>query len=74
MDTKQRSIAKAVIWQVIGLVSMTLVGFLITGSVQSGGAMALVNAASGLALYLAYERAWSRVSWGIQARSGSSGE
>lgn len=66
MDTKQRSIAKAVIWQGLGLLTMTLIGYLATGSAQSGGAMALANAAVGLTLYLAYERVWSRVRWGVR--------
>ncbi|MBZ0130497.1 MAG: DUF2061 domain-containing protein [Rhodobacteraceae bacterium] len=70
MDSKQRSIAKAVIWQAIGLISMTLIGFLITGSAWSGGALALVNAAIGLALYLAYELVWARIRWGIRLPTG----
>ncbi|MCB1367909.1 MAG: DUF2061 domain-containing protein [Rhodobacteraceae bacterium] len=69
MDSKRRSIAKAVIWQAIGLFSMTLIGFLITGSAWSGGTMALVNAAIGLALYLAYERVWARIRWGIRMQA-----
>ncbi|HKL68450.1 DUF2061 domain-containing protein [Salibaculum sp.] len=64
METPRRSLLKAVIWNIIGLICMSLVGLVATGSVALGGAMALVNAAMGFALYLVYERIWARISWG----------
>lgn len=64
METRTRSLVKALIWNVIGLVSMALVGFLATGSAAVGGAMALINTFIGFVLYLLYERLWSRVRWG----------
>ncbi|EDZ48329.1 DUF2061 domain-containing protein [Leisingera daeponensis] len=64
METRKRSIVKAVIWNVLGLVSMTLVGLAATGSVKAGGAMALINTGIGFTVYLAYERVWAQVQWG----------
>ena len=64
METPRCSLLKAVIWNIIGLICMSLVGLVATGSVALGGAMALVNAAMGFALYLVYERIWARISWG----------
>ncbi|MBO9454534.1 DUF2061 domain-containing protein [Paracoccus sp. R12_1] len=64
MDTRKRSVLKAVLWQILGLVVMTLVGFALTGSVRVGGGMALINAALGLVLYLGYERLWQHIRWG----------
>ncbi|MGI3166203.1 DUF2061 domain-containing protein [Pseudooceanicola sp. 200-1SW] len=55
---------KAVLWTVLGIVMMSLVGLLFTGSVALGGTMALVNSALGLASYLVYERIWARIRWG----------
>lgn len=43
---------------------MTIVGFVATGSLSVGGAMAAVNTVVGLATYLLYERVWARISWG----------
>ena len=40
---------------------MILVGLIATGSVKVGGAMALVNAALGLSMYVIYERVWARL-------------
>ena len=64
METRRRSVVKAVIWNLIGLVMMTVVGFAATGSMAVGGWMALVNAAIGLTSYVLYERVWAGVSWG----------
>jgi len=64
VDTHKRTIVKALIWNGIGLVMMMLVGFIATGSFAVGGAMAIINTAIGLSMYMIYERVWSRVSWG----------
>lgn len=64
MDTKSRTLTKALIWNVIGFAVMSLVGFLATGSFAVGGAMALVNTGVGLTMYIIYERIWDRISWG----------
>jgi uncharacterized membrane protein len=64
MDSTKRTWAKAIGWQITGLASMGVVGFLFTGSIAASGAMALVNAAIGLVCYIVYERLWARVRWG----------
>ncbi len=64
METRTRSAVKAVIWNIIGLAMMVLVGYAATGSLSTGGAMALVNTAIGLACYILYERLWANIGWG----------
>lgn len=64
MESRKRSLVKALIWNIIGLSVMTLVGLAMTGSVGLGGTMALTNAALGFATYLIYERIWARINWG----------
>lgn len=64
MDTSRRSWIKAIVWNLLGLVTMSLVGLAMTGSVAVGGVMALVNTALGFTLYLLYERLWARIEWG----------
>lgn len=64
MDSRKRTWIKAIGWQLMGLLSMTVVGFLFTGSLWDGGAIAGVNALVGLMFYILYERVWTRVSWG----------
>ena len=67
METRARSIVKAIIWNMIGLLMMCLVGYVATGSLTVGGAIALVNAAIGLTCYVIYERVWAQFSWGRHA-------
>lgn len=64
METRVRSLVKAVIWNVIGLSVMAAVGLIVTGSLAAGGVMAVINTAIGFATYLIYERVWARIHWG----------
>ncbi len=64
METRRRSVVKAVLWNVMGLIVMTLVGLLATGSAAIGGTLAIVNTAIGLTMYVIYERIWAGISWG----------
>lgn len=64
METRQRSLVKAVIWNLMGLGMMTLVGLIATGSAAVGGTLAIVNTAIGLTMYLIYERVWAGIRWG----------
>ncbi|MGB3177525.1 MAG: DUF2061 domain-containing protein [Albidovulum sp.] len=64
MDTNKRTVTKAVLWNLLGLAVMALVGFALTGSVATGGAMALINTVIGFVTYVAYERLWLRITWG----------
>lgn len=64
MDSTIRLFIKAVTWQVAGLFSMMLIGFLFTGSVAASSGIAFVGAVAGFVSYFLHEMAWSRVSWG----------
>lgn len=64
METRRRSVVKAVVWNAMGLAVMTLVGLIATGSAAVGGVLALVNTAIGLTLYVIYERIWAGIAWG----------
>jgi len=64
METRRRTLVKAIVWNLMGLLVMSLVGLAMTGSAAIGGAMAVVNTVIGLSMYIAYERVWSRIGWG----------
>lgn len=64
METRKRSILKALVWNAIGLVVTAAVGLAFTGSAAVGGAMALANTAIGTASYFVYERVWAGIGWG----------
>ncbi|WP_114390033.1 DUF2061 domain-containing protein [Notoacmeibacter marinus] len=65
METRKRSLVKAVSWQVWGLVTMAMLGFMMTGSIRTGGQLALLSALIGFLCYLLHERIWSAIRWGI---------
>jgi len=64
MDSKTRILIKAITWQVMGLFSMMLIGFLFTGSLTASGGIAVVGAVTGFVCYFVHEIAWSKISWG----------
>lgn len=64
METRTRSVVKAVIWNLLGLASMALVGLIATGSLAVGGTLAVINSAIGLTMYVIYERVWAGIRWG----------
>ena len=64
MESRKRSLVKAVLWNVLGFAVVMLVGFFLTGSVATGGWMAVINTVVGFTLYLGYERVWAKISWG----------
>ena len=64
MESRVRSLVKAICWQMLGLLTMSLIGLAVTGSLALGGMLAGINAAVGLAAYLAHERVWANVRWG----------
>lgn len=64
METTKRTLAKAVTWQALGLIVMTLIGFVMTGSVAEGGAFAIITAVIGFLSFFVHERVWARIGWG----------
>mgnify|MGYP003664502459 CR=1 FL=1 len=69
METKLRTIAKALTWQVIGLVVTGALAWFHTGSMLTAMSFALSTAASGLAFFFVHERIWARVRWGISSHA-----
>ena len=65
METRRRSLAKAASWQVLGIVTMLVLGVLFTGSFSSGGALALLSSLLGFVSYLLHERVWASIGWGM---------
>ena len=64
METRRRSVVKAVIWNGIGFTVVTTAIHIATGSAGLGSGMALVPTALGLATYLISERLWAGASRG----------
>lgn len=67
MESRKRSIVKAGLWTAIGFVMMALTGYVLTGAISTGGAMALMSSAIGVVSYVNYERVWAAIRWGRNA-------
>jgi len=64
METRTRSIVKAVSWQLVGLVTMTLLAFVVTGDLGAAGSLAIIGAISGFMCFFIHERVWAHIRWG----------
>ena len=64
LDTRRRTLVKAAVWQLLGFATMTLTGWMFTGSATQGGAIAVTGTFCGFVTYVIYERVWSRIRWG----------
>ena len=64
MDTTPRLVLKSITWQAMGLVVMTLIGYLFTNSISAGGGIAVASAAVGFLSYFLHEVLWSKIGWG----------
>lgn len=65
MESKRRTLAKAVTWQALGLATTGALAWLHTGSMLSALTFALSTAGMGLAFFIVHERVWARVRWGM---------
>ncbi|MGB7317821.1 MAG: DUF2061 domain-containing protein [Planktotalea sp.] len=63
-QSKTRALIKAVLWTLLGLLVMVVVGYVMTGSLETGGKMALINSGIGMVTYFLYERIWDKITWG----------
>ena len=64
MEQKKRTIIKALTWQSMGFVVMTLLGYLTTGSLRSAGGLAMATFVSGTIMFIIHERVWEKINWG----------
>jgi uncharacterized membrane protein len=62
-------LAKAFSFQLIGLVTMTGLGTIFTGSASVPGGMVLTSAALGTLCYIGHEKLWACIAWGRHPES-----
>ena len=64
MDTKARSLVKAITWRVVAFCVLAVVSYVITGNITETGEIALVYTLLQLVIYWVHERLWQRSHWG----------
>ena len=73
MDSTQRTIGKAISWQLLGLIVMTLLSYYFTGSVSDDISLSVTSMLSGVVFYIIHEKIWQRIQWGkLGSHSGMS--
>lgn len=64
MEKNTRLLTKAITWQMIGFVMMTVVNYLYMGNLQAGLGLSALLTLIGLVSYYVHERVWAAVRWG----------
>ena len=65
MESRKRSIAKAVFWRVIGVIVLGAITWIITRDSQTTTSVTLMFHTINLVLYYYHERLWERIDWGF---------
>ncbi len=64
METHWRSIVKAVVWRILGVIILGGLSWAFTKSWEDTSVITISFNSIRLVLYYFHERAWDRVSWG----------
>lgn len=64
MEKKTRAAMKAITWQAIGFVMMSVINTVYMGSWSDGLGLSSVLTLIGLVSYYLHEQAWARILWG----------
>jgi uncharacterized membrane protein len=64
METRRRSIIKALSWRVFATVITGTVAYVLTGKASFAMEIGLIDTAIKLVVYFAHERIWQRIEYG----------
>lgn len=68
MESRKRSIVKAISWRVTATIITTLISFVITGSIDMAVKIGLVEVFAKMALYYLHERGWTKIRFGVSKK------
>ena len=61
MESKTKSLTKAISWRIIASITTGIIGYAVTGSFALAGSIMTVDFFAKFILYYAHERAWTRI-------------
>ncbi len=64
METRWRSVAKAVVWRIMGVIILGSLSWVFTKSWEDTSIITITFNSIRLVLYYFHERAWDKVKWG----------
>ena len=65
MESRKRSIVKALFWRVIGIIVLGAITWILTKDSQTTTSITLMFHTINLVLYYYHERLWERIDWGL---------
>jgi uncharacterized membrane protein len=68
MIHKKRHIAKTFTWRIVGTLDTMLIGYLITGNLQTGLSMGGIELFTKMLLYYLHERVWYSSKFGVDEK------
>jgi adenylylsulfate kinase len=71
MESRRRSLVKALSWRVIALVVTTGLGYMLTSSAAFAISIGVADSLIKILAYYLHERAWMGVSFGLSPKSRS---
>lgn len=64
METRIRSLAKAMSWRIVATITTMLLVFMFTGNLVVSGGVGLTEVISKIIIYYVHERVWNALSYG----------
>ncbi len=69
IESRKRSLAKAITWRIIAMTLLTAVTWLFTSDAQVTASVVIVASTIHVITYYIHERLWERVKWGRKPTS-----
>lgn len=70
METKRRSLIKALSWRVWATLMTMLVSFIVTRELSFAVSIGLLDTVVKFTSYFVHERVWSKISYGVSSDQG----
>ena len=64
METRRRSLLKAISWRILGVIITTTIAYILTGTLTFALEIGLTDTVVKLGIYFAHERIWMRIPYG----------
>ena len=64
IETRRRSLAKALSWRIVAAIITTLVVLAMTGRMEFAAKVGLIDTLIKLGVYFVHERAWNKIDYG----------
>jgi uncharacterized membrane protein len=64
LETRRRSVAKAISWRIFAAIITTCVALAMTGQLEFAAKIGLIDTAVKLLIYFLHERVWNKIDYG----------